>query len=47
MKTITTQIGETQKKLALMYKSNTLVEFIKYLKPKLEFFVKHNFVARW
>ena len=47
METITTQKGETRKKLALMYKSTTSSEFIQYLKPKIEFFVKHNFVATW
>ena len=47
METITSEKGETWKILALMYKSTTSDEFIQYLKPKLEFFVKHNFVARW
>ena len=47
METITIQKGETWKKLALIYKSTTSVEFIQYLKPKLEYFIKHNFVARW
>jgi hypothetical protein len=37
--------GQSLKKLTLVYKTTTLNEFIDYLKPKLQHFVKHNFVA--
>lgn len=33
-------------KLTLIHKKTTLVELIEYFKPKLQFFVQHNFVAR-
>jgi hypothetical protein len=39
--------GQTLKKLTLMYKSTTIDKFINYLKPKLQHFVKHNFIAHW
>ena len=39
--------GKSLKRLTLVYKKTTSDEFIDYLKPKLDFFVKHNFVARW
>jgi hypothetical protein len=39
--------GQPLKKLTLVYKSTTSYEFIQYLQPKLQPFVKHNFVARW
>jgi hypothetical protein len=31
----------------LVYKTTSLEEFIDYLKPKLQHFVRHNFVAWW
>lgn len=39
--------GKALKRLTLVYKKTTSDEFIDYLKPNLDFFVKHNFVARW
>ncbi len=39
--------GQPLKKLTLVYKNTTSSEFIEYLQPKLQHFVKHNFVARW
>jgi hypothetical protein len=39
--------GKPLKKLTLAYKNTSLDEFIEYLKPKLQLFVRHNFVARW
>jgi hypothetical protein len=30
-----------------VYKNTTSNEFIEYLQPKLQHFVKHNFIARW
>jgi hypothetical protein len=47
METIVTKKGEEMKKLKLMDKSTNSKEFIQYLKPKLQYFVRHNFVARW
>jgi hypothetical protein len=38
---------QSLKKLTLVYKTTTSDEFIDYLKPKLQHFVKHNFVAWW
>jgi hypothetical protein len=35
------------KKLTLDYKTTSTYEFIDYMKPKLQHFVKHNFVTRW
>jgi hypothetical protein len=39
--------GRPPKKLTLVYKSTTSYDFIEYLQPKFQHFVKHNFVARW
>jgi len=44
---IVTSRGQEKQKLHLAYKSTTFDEFIAYLKPKFQFFVQHNFVARW
>jgi hypothetical protein len=33
---------QTLKKLILVYKTTTTDEFVNYLKPKLQHFVKHN-----
>jgi hypothetical protein len=41
------QNGKTLKKLTLIYKNASSNEFIEYLKPKFQHFVKHNFVGRW
>jgi hypothetical protein len=45
-KTITKN-GKSLKNLTLVYKKTTLDEFVDYLKPKLQHFVRHNFVSRW
>jgi hypothetical protein len=38
------KVGKALKKLTLVYKD----EFINYMKPKLQHFVRHNFaMARW
>jgi len=39
--------GKLLKKLTLIYKNTSLNEFIKYLKPKLQHFVRHSFAVRW
>ena len=44
---IVTKKGEPWKKLQLVYKNTTSAKFLAYLKPKLQFFVQHSFVARW
>lgn len=47
METIVTKKGDKKKKLKLMDKFTNSKEFIWYLKPKLQYFVCHNFVVRW
>ncbi len=47
MEQIVTKSGEEKKKLKLIYKFIIFGELLEYLKPKLQFFVHHNFVARW
>jgi len=47
MKTIVTSQREEKQKSHLAYKSTTSDKFIDYLKLKLQFFVQHDFVARW
>ena len=47
MQSITTRKGLQRKKLQLVYKDTTSRELIQYLKPKLQFFVRHSFVAKW
>ena len=37
--------SKDMKFMKLEYKEMTIVEFIDFLKPKLSFFVKHNFLA--
>ncbi len=39
--------GKPLKKLTPVYNNTSSNEFIKYLKPKFQHFLKHNFVARW
>jgi hypothetical protein len=39
--------SKSLKKLTLVYKKTSSVEFVDYLKPKLQNFVRHNFVSRW
>ncbi len=38
-------VGKPQKKLTLIHKSAFVNELIAYLKPKLQYFVRHNFFA--
>jgi thiaminase len=40
------KVGKALKKLTLVYKTTSSDEFIDYMKPKLQHFVRHNFVAR-
>jgi hypothetical protein len=47
MEQIVTKSGEENKKLKFVYKSIVSSELLEYLKPKFQFFVHHNFVARW
>ena len=47
MQSITTRKGLQRKKLQLIYKDTTSHELVQYLKPKLQFFVRHSFVAKW
>lgn len=35
------------KKLTLVYKTRSIYEFTNYMKPKLQHFVRYNFVERW
>jgi len=35
------------KKLTFVYKTISFAEFVDYMKPKLQHFIKHNFIARW
>ena len=47
MENITTKKGEVKKKLTLVYKETSSAELVSYLKPKLQDFVRHVFVAKW
>jgi hypothetical protein len=47
MEKIITKKGEEKKKLRLLYESIISSELMQYLKPKLQFFACHNFVASW
>ncbi len=47
LETTMSESGQSLKNFTLLYKTTTLNEFIDYLKPKLQHFVKHNFVAWW
>lgn len=47
LKTTMSRVGKALKKLTLVYKTASLDDFIDYMKPKLQHFVKHNFVAKW
>jgi hypothetical protein len=47
METIVIKKGEERKKLKLSYRSTKNNELIEYLKPKLQYFVRHNFITRW
>jgi hypothetical protein len=39
--------GRDKKVVKLEYKETTTAELIEFMKPKLTFFVKHNFLATW
>ncbi len=45
LETIMANNNQALKKLTLVYKTTTTNEFINYLKPKLQYFVKHNCCA--
>jgi hypothetical protein len=45
METIVTKKGEEKKKLKLIYKSTRSNELIEYMKPKLQYFICHNFIT--
>jgi hypothetical protein len=47
METTMTRSGKTLEKLTLVYKKTSSDEFVHYLKPKLQTFIRHNFVSRW
>ena len=47
LEAITTKKGLKRKKLQLVYKETTLDELVRYLKPKLQAFARHTFVAKW
>jgi hypothetical protein len=47
MEIMMSRVGKPLKKLSLIYKQTTSNELVEYMKPKLQGFVKHNFVARW
>ncbi len=47
METTMTRSGKTLEKLTLVYKKTNSDEFVHYLKPKLQTFIRHNFVSRW
>jgi hypothetical protein len=39
--------GEPRKRISEVFMETSCVDFFEYLKPKLQEFVSHNFVARW
>jgi hypothetical protein len=43
---IVTRNREEKKKLKFIYKSTNSREFVEYLKPKLQYLVHYNFIAR-
>jgi len=45
METTMSRVGKPLKKLSLIYKQIISNELVEYMKPKLQAFVKHNFVA--
>ena len=47
METITTRKGYEKKKLQLVYEETTSDKLVSYLKPKLQAFARHSFVAKW
>jgi hypothetical protein len=48
METTKSRVGKTLKKFTwVIYKITTNDGFVQYLRPKLQNFVRHNFVSRW
>ncbi len=47
METTMSKVEHLLKKLTSVYKKTNNEKSIKYFKPKLQNFVKHNFVSRW
>jgi hypothetical protein len=43
----TSKKGKVSKKLTLVYKKTFPDVLLEYMRPKLQYFVKHNFVAKW
>jgi hypothetical protein len=43
----TSRKGKVSKKLTLVYKKTFPDVLLEYMRPKLQNFVKHNFVAKW
>jgi hypothetical protein len=43
----TSRKGKVSKKLTLVYKKTFPDVLLEYMRPKLQHFVKHNFVAKW
>lgn len=41
------RVSKLLKKLSLIYKQTISNKLVEYMKPKLQAFVKHNFVAPW
>jgi hypothetical protein len=39
--------GEPRKRICEVYKQTSSAKFVTYLKPKLQKFIKHNFIASW
>jgi hypothetical protein len=39
--------GRPKKKVKECFKETSSSTFLEYLRPKIQLFVKHNFVARW
>jgi hypothetical protein len=47
LETTMSKVSKALKKLTLVYKTTSSNEFVDYMKPKLQHFVRHNFVAMW
>jgi hypothetical protein len=43
----TSKKGKVSKKLTLVCKKTFSDVLLEYMRPKLQYFVKHNFVAKW
>lgn len=41
------ETGKPKKRLQEVYQETSPVQFINYMKPKVEAFIKHNFIANW